>query len=93
MQALVLTILPGRYERDGDGRMFMVEPDRPCPFVMTAEEVIRFCRLEGLKEPEDVLYQHRKAGRLHGFQIGRNIRYLLPDVMRFLERLVEEKPR
>ena len=86
-------ILPGRYERRDDGCLVELEPPRPCPFVMTADGVVQFCRLDGLKDPEDVLYQHRKAGRLNAFQLGRNIRYLLPDVMDFVQKLVEEKPR
>ena len=86
-------ILPGLYRHDDDTRLVEVEPPRPCPFVMTSDEVIRFCRLDDLRNPEDVLYQHRKAGRLKGFQLGRSIRYLQPDVMEFLRNLVQAKPR
>ncbi len=92
MQIPMGHILPGLYEKT-DGRTLERDPPRVCPFVMTSEEVVRFCRLDGLRDPDDVLYQHRRAGRLHGFQLGRNIRYLLPDAIRFLEKLVEEKPR
>ena len=86
-------ILPGRYERDGDGRLVEVEPDRPCPEFMTAEEAVRFLRLDDLKKPEDVLSRLRKDGFLRGTQVGRNIRYLRSELLRCLERLTEEKPR
>ena len=88
-----VAILPGRYERDDDGRLVEVEPDRPCPELLTAEEAVRFLRLEGLKKPKDVLYRLREEGYLRGTQIGRPIRYLRTELMHCLELLTEKKPR
>ncbi len=93
MHMSALTILPGRYERADDGHLVEVEPPRPCPELMTAEEAIRFLRLDDLKAPVDVLYQYRRRGLLRGTQVGRNIRYLRSELIQCLERLTEEKPR
>ena len=44
MMFSTIAILPGRYERGDDGRLIEVEPARPCPELMTAEEAIRLLR-------------------------------------------------
>ena len=89
----IMTILPGRYEQDGNGILVEVDPPRPCPELLTAEEAIRFLRLDDLQAPMDVLYQYRRQGLLRGTQVGRNIRYLRTELLRCLEKLTEEKPR
>ena len=86
-------VLPGLYSRDGDGRLVEIEPPVPCPELLTADEAVRFMRLDDLKNPEDVLYGLRKDGLLRGTQMGRNIRYLRSELMHCLELLTEEKPR
>jgi hypothetical protein len=59
------------------------------PYVMTSGEVIRFCRLDltDVKDPELTLRYYREQGVLRGTQIGRELRYLLPDVLDFVEKL------
>ena len=86
-------ILPGRYEVDEGGCLVEMDPPRPCPELLTAEEAVRFLRLDDLTAPTEVLYQYRKKGLLRGTQVGRNIRYLRSELMRCLERLTDEKPR
>ena len=88
-----IAILPGRYERDTQGRLIEIEPPRPCPELLTAAEAVRFLRLDNLKEPMDVLYHYRRKGLLRGTQVGRNIRYLKTELMRCLELLTEQRPR
>ena len=86
-------VLPGLYSRDSDGRLVEVEPPVPCPELLTADEAVRFMRLDDLKTPGDVLSRLRKNGLLRGTQVGRNIRYLRSELMHCLELLTEEKPR
>ena len=71
----------------------VVSPEQPAPYVMTSAEALRFLRLDDLNDGEDWLYRHRRAGLLRGTQVGRHIRYLLPELVAFLERQTEEKPR
>ena len=80
-------ILPGRYERDENGRLVEIEPPSPAPEVMTAEEAARFLRVDHLKDPVDWLYQQRRKGLLRGTQIGRDIRYLRTELIQFAEKL------
>ena len=83
----------GRYEVGPDGTTRELEPPRPCPDLLTAEEAVRILRLEELKDPIEVLYQYRKRGLLRGTQVGRHIRYMRTELVRCLELLTEEKPR
>lgn len=76
----ILTVLPG-------------DPPSLCPELLTAEEAIRFLRLDDLKAPMDVLYEYRRQGLLRGTQVGRKIRYLRSELMLCLEKLTEQKPR
>ena len=85
-------MLPARFEQR-DGRMVEVEPSRPAPMLLTADEAIRFLRLDDLANGEDWLYQRRKEGLLAGVQVGRSIRYYLPELLQLIERLAEKKTR
>lgn len=65
------------------------EQPEPVPFVMTEDELIRFARIDetGVTNPADTIARYREMAILRGTRIGRFIRYTLPDVMKFLERL------
>lgn len=69
-------------------------PPEPVPYYLTAEELVRFVRLDaaGTKDPERTLAHYRKLGVLKGVQIGNNIRYMLPDAIEFGERLKAVNP-
>jgi hypothetical protein len=76
--------------------VYMPTPDgsvQPAPYVMTDEEVARFLRLDGLKDPAQALKRYRLKGWLTPVQSGNNLRYLLPDVLAFFEKSKEENPR
>ncbi len=66
----------------------------PVPFVMTATEVIRFTRIDqtGVKHGERSLEHYRQQGSLRATQIGRELRYLLPNVLDFLDAITELNP-
>jgi hypothetical protein len=63
-------------------------PDgRPAPVILTEEELITLLRLDkdsgGPKNPAYTLAYYRKHG-LRAIQMGKRIRYFLPDVLDFL---------
>lgn len=69
-------------------------PDgRPAPYVLTAEDAISLLRVDSLADPANWLYQRRREGMLRGTQVGKRICYLLPEVLAYLERQTDEKPR
>ncbi|MEM7210307.1 MAG: helix-turn-helix domain-containing protein [Pseudomonadota bacterium] len=60
--------------------------------VLTAEEAVRFLRLDGPRGPRDpyqVLYRYRRQCLLKGVQIGREIMYTKEELMAFLRRKTE----
>jgi hypothetical protein len=64
-------------------------PDgRPAPLILTEEELVILLRLDensgGPKNPAYTLAYYRKHG-LRSIQMGKRIRYYLPDVIEFLE--------
>lgn len=64
-------------------------PDgRPAPLVLTAEEAATLLRIESA-DPSETLRNYRKEGRLRGTQIGKSVRYTLPEVAAFLKRQTE----
>jgi len=64
-------------------------PDgRPCPGVMTSDEVILFLRLDG--HGERCLKYYRDENLLTGIRIGRRVRYPLDEVLRFINQKVKE---
>lgn len=65
----------------------------PAPYVMTEADVVRFCRLEKIKAPYMALRRYRQKGWLKATQVGKDVRYLLPDVLKFLETAKQENPR
>ena len=88
-------ILPGRFERDGDGRLVQVEPDRVCPELLTAVEAIRYLRLDEteVEDPERTLRYYRAKRGLRATQVGRRLRYRRVELDQLLERLTNENPR
>lgn len=60
--------------------------------VLTADEAVRFLRLDGDRGPRDpyqVLYRYRRQCLLKGVQIGREIMYTREELMAFLRRKTE----
>lgn len=68
------------------------KPPEPAPYVLTEAETVRLLRMEGVADPYAALRRYREKG-LRGTQLGKFVRYQLPDVLDFLERHREENPR
>ena len=66
----------------------------PAPTVMTELELVRFLRLdEEGRDPSKArnsIQHYREKRLLRGCRIGRNVRYTLAEVLRFLEAKVAE---
>lgn len=71
------------FPRSGD-----IPPD-PVPYVLTAADVVRLGRLDLTEtdRPDLAVERYRNLGAIRGTQIGKTVRYLLPDVLRFLSGL------
>lgn len=71
------------------------DPPRPCPEVLTAEEAVRYLRLDliDVNDPADTLAYYRKKGLLRGTQIGKAVRYRRVELDRLLDRLTDGNPR
>lgn len=87
-------ILPGKLLDDGYEGLLR-EVAGPCPELLTEDEAIRYLRLDeaGGDAPTKTLARYRSMGRLHGTQVGRNIRYRRIELERFLERQTQLNPR
>ena len=69
-------------------------PDHtPAPYVLTPQEAIKFLRLDtnGTKHPESTLDYYQQEGLLYPVTIGKNRKYPLPELLRFIERLSQLK--
>ena len=68
---------------------------QPCPDLLTAEEAVRYLRLDLLKlaDPLETLARYRAEGRLRGTQVGRAVRYRRIELERFLDRQTDLNPR
>lgn len=64
----------------------------PVPYTMVEAELIRFLRLGGANPSKTIRY-YRERGILKAVQVGKNVRFLLPDVLDFLERSKQANPR
>lgn len=65
--------------------VYFPAPDSaPCPPILTALEVAKLLRIES-EDPERSVEYYRSQGKLHGFRVGRHIRYRLEEVMRFAQ--------
>ena len=65
----------------------------PAPYVMTAEEAIRFLRIDtnGTKHPEATLQHYINEGLLYPITIGKCRKYPLPELLRFINELSQLK--
>lgn len=70
-------------------------PPVPCPAVLTAEEAVRYLRLDtvDIKNPLETLERYRAGGLLRGTQLSKKVMYLRRELDKFLERLTEKNPR
>lgn len=66
-------------------------PAEPAPYVMTDEDVVRMLRGQS-ENAYQALYRLRRQG-LKAVAVFGQVRYLLPDVLAFLEQLKESDPR
>ncbi len=67
-------------------------PAEPAPYVLTEADLVRMLRLD-CQDPYQAIYRYRRRGQLKGTQVGKQVRFLLPDVVKFLDRAREENPR
>jgi hypothetical protein len=82
----ILSLVPGRTAfRPGD----------PCPDLLTAEEAIRYLRLDtmGIKNPGETLARYRKEGHLKGTQVSKRVFYLKSELDTFLKKMTDINPR
>lgn len=89
-------ILPGYTLTLGDSNIVVKHvPDRPCPELLTAEEAVRYLRLDDtdIADPERTLHYYRKNHGLRGTQVGKKVRYLRIELDKLLERVTRENPR
>jgi hypothetical protein len=65
----------------------------PAPYVMTAEEAVKFLRLDtnGSKHPDTTLQYYIDEQMLVPVTIGKCRKYPLPALLRFIDRLLQEK--
>jgi len=69
-------------------------PDgKPVPDLLTMEETFRFLRLDvdGPKHPDATLQYYKNEGLLRGTRVGKNVRYLRSELLRFLDQLTERR--
>jgi hypothetical protein len=67
-------------------------PSEPAPYLLTEDEVARLLRLD-CADAGQSLKRYRAKGQLRATQVGRHLRYRLPDVIDFLTRVQGENPR
>jgi len=68
-------------------------PDgRPAPYVLTEAELITFLRIEA-RFPKNTIRRYRDDHGLPAVQVGKNVRFKLPDVIAWLERQQDRNPR
>lgn len=73
---------------------YMPKPPRPCPEVMTIDDVVEFLRLDtGPKHPHRTIGYYRRRGLLKGIKLGNEIRFPLGEVLAFVRNKVQEEPR
>ena len=65
----------------------------PAPYVLTSEEAVEFLRINtnGTKHPEATLDHYQREGLLCPVTIGKYRKYPLPELIRFISRLSEQK--
>ena len=65
----------------------------PCPELLTAEEAVRYLRLDttGVAKPELTLRYYRERGLLRATRVGRCVFYRRVELDHLLDRLTEKK--
>ena len=88
-------ILPSGVRRDERGNVLEIVPAELCPELLTADEAIRYLRLDdtAIDDPERTLAYYRKKWRLRATQVGKRLRYRRVELDALLERLTDENPR
>jgi hypothetical protein len=74
------------------GTVYM--PDgTPAPYVMTADDAVKFLRLDtnGNKHPDTTLQYYIDEQMLVAITIGKCRKYPLPELLRFIDRLIQAK--
>lgn len=70
-------------------------PAEPCPYVMTDDDVMRLLQVS--KETDRAKYMalwaQRQENGLQATRVLKEVRYLLPDVLRWLENQREDRTR
>jgi len=63
----------------------------PVPELLSEEEAIRFLRLDedGPKTPQQTLLYYRQRGLLRGTRIGKRLRYLRKELLKFLDIMTD----
>ncbi len=84
-----MAILPGRYERDKDGRVIEVEPPRPCPELLRWDEAARYLRIDGNGDPKQSLSRYRSKSFLRATTIGKVVMYSRKELDVFIERMTD----
>ena len=64
----------------------------PVPDLLTEQETIKFLRLDadGPKHPQMTLQHYRKEGLLRATRVGKKLRYLKSELLRFLEQVTQK---
>lgn len=60
------------------------DPPRPCPDILTGDEAAIFLRLGESKRALRTLGYYRASGKLKGLRIGKEIKYRLAELQRFV---------
>lgn len=70
-------------------------PAEPAPYVMTGDDVMRLLQLDKGSERATymTLRRARETGKLKATRVGAEVRYILPDVLRWLENQREDRTR
>ncbi len=65
----------------------------PVPDLLTEQEAVKFLRLDdgGTKDPGKTLAYYRSESLLRGTQVGRKVRYLKSELMKFLNLQTQMK--
>jgi hypothetical protein len=77
------------------GPALLGDPPRPCPELLTADEAVRYLRLDtiSIANPAATLRRYRERGLLRGTLISKKIFYRRTELDRFIERATEGSPR
>lgn len=67
----------------------------PAPYLLTQDEAIRFLRLDecGVRFPAESFRNLRNKYHLQAVQVGKGVRFPLPELLNVLERMQQENPR